>query len=290
MLWTKHGRSGYGKPAMGPAELTIVLILVITSAVSIYAFYNPALQDRLIFWPERILAAQEYYRLFSSALLHADWLHLLLNMYVFWAFGLPIASYYGPASLAFIYLGSILGGSLLSLFIHRHHDYRALGASGGVYGVLISYLFLFPGSGINHFFILPIPGWLFVILFVVGSYYGIRSQRGNIGHDAHLGGGIVGLLIATALYPSIIRHSPYLYAAVLLLSLLIFGALLLNPLHLPWKSYQPPPVRPTKTKRETPEPNDQERLDAILDKISKSGVHSLSRADQEFLRRASRKK
>ena len=273
---------------MGPAEAVVVLILVVTAGVSIAAFYQPQIQERLIFCPERILAHKEYYRLVSSALLHADWWHLLINSYVFWAFGLPIATNYGPHQLALIYLGSILGGSLLALLIHRHHDYRALGASGGTCGVIFACLFLFPGTGVAHLFLIPLPGWLFLILFLLGSYYGIRTQRDNIGHDAHLGGAIVGLLITTALYPQIVRASPKLYTAVLVISLLIFGALLYNPLHLPWKTYARPSRGPGARPEESPA--EAERLDAILEKISKSGLHSLSRAEHEFLRRASRPK
>jgi len=273
---------------MHPAELIIVLILVTTAIVSVAGFYNPLVQNRLIFSPERILATKEYYRLITPGLLHADWLHLLMNMYVLYAFGLPIARFYGADQLALIYLGSIVGGNLLALFIHRHHDYHALGASGGVCGVMFAYLFLFPGSGVNQYFIIPIPGWLFLPLFMVGSYYGIRHNRDNIGHDAHLGGAVIGLLITTALYPAIVRHSPILYALVIVLSLLIFAALVYNPLHLSWKAFTPPPRR---REPRTASPAEEEaRLDAILDKISKSGLQSLSRSEQEFLRRSSKKK
>lgn len=272
---------------MTPADAAIIFVLVITAGVSIAAFYQPQITERLIFRPDRILASKEYYRMVSSALLHADWFHLLLNCYVFWCFGLPIAHRFGPNQLGLIYLGSIIGGSLLALWVHRHHDYSALGASGGVCGVMFAYLFLFPGSGVSHYFIIPMPGWLYMVLFIVGSYYGIRTQRDNIGHDAHLGGAIVGLLITTALYPEIVRYRPLLYAVVLGLSVLVFLALIINPLHLPWKAYVNPGRR-----RTVPPPNppvDNARLDAILEKISKSGLHSLTKAEQEYLRRASRK-
>jgi hypothetical protein len=123
---------------------------------------------------------------------------------------------------------------------------------------------------------------------MLGSYYGIRTQRDNVGHDAHLGGAIVGLLTTTALFPWIVRYSLKLYLVVLLLSLLIFLALVINPLHLPWKAYLNP-VRWRSARRPKPTATDQARLDAILEKISESGVHSLSKEEQEFLRRASRK-
>jgi hypothetical protein len=64
------------------------------------------------------------------------------------------------------------------------------------------------------------------------SYYGIRAQRGNIGHDAHLGGAIIGLITATLLHPSIVPNNPVLYPAVMLLAVLLLAFLYINPIRL----------------------------------------------------------
>ena len=88
-----------------------------------------------MFKPREILAGKQYERLLTSGFIHGDWLHLAFNAYSLLAFGQNIEAIYGFKTLLLVYFSSILGGSLLSLFIHRRHDYRALGASGGVGGI-----------------------------------------------------------------------------------------------------------------------------------------------------------
>ncbi|PYI89212.1 MAG: hypothetical protein DME26_01700 [Verrucomicrobia bacterium] len=122
-----------------------------------------------------------------------------------------------------VYFASVIGGSLLSLYLHRNHEYYALGASGGVCGIVFASIFLFPGGDVFMMFIpVGIPSWLYAILFLLGEFVGVRTQRTNIGHDAHLGGAIIGLLTTTAYYPEIVTWSPRLYAAVMGLTLVMF--------------------------------------------------------------------
>ena len=77
-------------------------------------------------------------------------------------------------------------------------------------------IFLRPGGSIYLFFVpIPIPSWLFAMVFVAFSMYGARNQLGHIGHDAHLGGALIGLFTATLLHPAIVRESPLLYLAII---------------------------------------------------------------------------
>src|SRR4051812_17434188 len=112
--------------------LSVVLLIVATCAVSAWAFQRTDIEELCIFRPERILAWKEYYRLVSSAFVHAGWMHLLLNMYTLYGFAGALAYWFGGLQFLLIYFGSVIGGNLLSLFLHRHHDYAAYGASGGV--------------------------------------------------------------------------------------------------------------------------------------------------------------
>lgn len=186
--------------------LCISAIIVVTCLVSFVGFRNPAFEERLIFDPESILARKEYYRLVTPAFLHAGWSHLLLNMISLYAFGSLLEWWLGQKNFLLIYFGSVVGGHLLSLFVHRFHEYRAYGASGGVCGVLFAYVLLSPTGGISQFFVpISIPAWLYALGFMLFSYYGMRTNRDNIGHDAHLGGAIVGLLITAALEPWAVR-------------------------------------------------------------------------------------
>jgi membrane associated rhomboid family serine protease len=251
-------------------------------------FKDPSFVTRFIFSPEKILRDKQGYRLVTSAFLHAGWQHLAFNMYSFYVFGRHIELRYGVTALLAIYFASIIGGSLLSLFLHRHHVYLAYGASGGVCGVIYAYIFLFPGGGIYMLFIpFAIPTWIYAIAYILFSFYGIKNASDNIGHDAHLGGAIIGLLTATALYPAIVRESPGLYTTVMVLSLGMFVYLLKNPLLLPVDSFRP--ARPI-PRRATPPPKrkaETQDVNAILDKISKSGMQSLTEAEHRALLKAS---
>jgi membrane associated rhomboid family serine protease len=197
-----------------------VLITVLTALISWQGFSRPALVERFLFDRERIVHQREWYRTITSAFFHADWGHLLFNLISFYSFATGIERLYGGAILFVIYFASILGGSALSFWLHHGESYRALGASGGVCGVIYASIFLLPGSSIYIFFIpYPIPASVYAVLFLVISIWGIKSRMGNIGHDAHLGGALVGLLVTSLLYPRIIQAQPILYATILIISI-----------------------------------------------------------------------
>lgn len=257
-------------------------------------FASPRFMNRYIFSPLHILRDRQYYRLLSSGFLHLNWIHLLFNMLSLYSAGSPIELVFGLPSFLLIYYGSIAGGSLLSLYLHRHHDYRALGASGGVCGVIFASIFLFPG-GWMYVFGLPIPSWLYAILFIIVSFYGLRSRLGNIGHDAHLGGAIIGLLITTALYPSIVPRSPILYPAVMGISTALFIQLYRNPLYVPasnpftrsyWRNVW---MEAQARKRIRREGQDKDTLDRLLAKISRSGMDSLTASERRQLKAISKR-
>ena len=209
------------------------VILAVTGVCTLVAFQRPDLRERWIFNPQAILADKQFYRTLTSGFIHADWPHFIFNAFSFYSFASAIEGNYGAGTLLLIYAASIIGGSLLSIFIHRHHEYRALGASGGVCGVIFASIFLLPGTNVMMF-PLPfgLPPILYAVIFFVGSYVAHRRQRDNTGHDAHLGGAIIGLLTATALHPEMIFAAPKTFAAVLGLSTAILLLLIFDPLHL----------------------------------------------------------
>ena len=191
----------------------------------------------------------------------------------------------------------IIGGSLLSLILHRNHEYRALGASGGVCGIIFACIFLLPGSSVYMFpFPFAIPAHIFAILFIVGSYIGLRGRLGNIGHDAHLGGAIVSLLVTTAMYPYIIRENPILYPGVLVMAVAILLLLYINPLHLPqaatrFKMHMPEKKKQKKEESKIDEePTDEEVLNQLLEKVSKSSIHSLNYVERQKLEMITKRK
>jgi len=271
-----------------PPAFGTLLIIALTAWGSFQGFRSPAFRDRFIFRPAPILGGREYHRLVTSGFLHADWTHFLFNAFSFYSFGKYLELFFGVGTLLAIYFGSIVGGSLLSLYLHRHHDYSALGASGGVCGVIFASIFLVPGGGI-YLFPLPfaVPSWLYAVVFLLVSFYGVKRQVGNIGHDAHLGGAILGLLITTALYPAIVRQSPLLYAVVMTLAVGVFLYLWLNPWFLPVTSLRER-AREFVSQTESRVGNarrlaEDREMDRLLDKVSRSGLHSLSVLERKRL-------
>jgi membrane associated rhomboid family serine protease len=195
-----------------PATLAIIILTVLTS---MSGFSHPDVQRNYLLDAGAIRRDREWVRLITSGFLHADGFHLGFNMFSLFFFG-PVVEQIGGLAVFFaVYLGAIVGGGLLALFLHRHEEYHALGASGGVCGIIFAAIFFEPGMTVLLFYAIPMPAWLFAVLFIVGSAYGAKAQRDNIGHDAHLGGALVGLLIATAFYPVIVTVNPLLYAFIL---------------------------------------------------------------------------
>jgi membrane associated rhomboid family serine protease len=275
--------------------IATIAIIGFTVYWSYRGFTRPGFRERYIFSPIRILWDQQYYRLLSCGFLHLNWLHLLFNMLSLYSVGFAIELVFGLHMFLIIYLGSIVGGSLLSLYLHRnHHSYRALGASGGVCGIIFAFIFLFPGARMGFFFI-PLPGWLYAILFILVSFFGLRGQLGNIGHDAHLGGAIIGLLITTILRPVIVIQSPILYAVVIGLSTVLFVHLYRNPLFMPslnpfslvywrrkWAEMQA-------RRLAGQEWQDKKTLDRLLTNISRSGMESLNWREKRQLKAISKR-
>lgn len=277
--------------SMGIVNIILISIICLSS---FFAFSNSAFLEKNLFDPYRILVRKEYYRLISAAFIHANLPHLIFNCFSLYSFGEQIELRFGLHYYLVIFFASVIGGNLLSLSLHKNHEYQALGASGGVCGIIFASIFLVPGGSVYLFFIpIPIPASLYAILFLLISIYGIKSERDNIGHDAHLGGAIIGLLITTILEPQLIGKSLILYFTVLGISLLFFYYLYKTKgLSVPFSFH---PLRKSKmilqnrknyihTKKKNKQ---QEVIDKILEKISQEGIESLTSKENKILINAS---
>jgi membrane associated rhomboid family serine protease len=268
-----------------------LVLLVITAVVTYLGFVRRDVLERLIFRPEPVLLRREYYRLVSSALLHANWMHFGFNAISIWSFGGLIERYYGPLPFLLIYLASVVGGGALSLVLHRRDpSYAALGASGGACGLIFAAVFLVPGSGVSLFFIpIPIPGWLYGIVFVVGSYFAFRKKSDNIGHDAHLGGALVGLGVATLLYPQMALAQPTLFAALVVPAIAAVYLLVRFPHGISARAVigearqHQSNIRYQRYDESAERARKKRRLDELLDRISARGFQSLNEAEKREL-------
>ncbi|MGD9930584.1 MAG: rhomboid family intramembrane serine protease [Mangrovibacterium sp.] len=181
--------------------MTIILI-AITSLVSIAAFNRPDLIDKLQFNASQIYHRKEYHRLITHGFVHANWEHLIVNMIVLLSFGRAIEMYfeYGFGRMAnayflILYFGGMIASNGYALFKHRNnYYYNAVGASGAVSAVLFAAIFFEPWDKIYFFGVIPIPGIVFAVLYLVYSYYMSRKQNDNIAHDAHFLGALFGFV------------------------------------------------------------------------------------------------
>lgn len=160
----------------------------------------------------------EQIRMFSSGFLHVDFSHLLFNMLTLYFFANVVIYNVGVTKFVLIYLLSLLVGNLLSFWMHKEEfHYSAVGASGAVMGILYAAILFEPNMGLYIFFIpIAIPAWLFGIMYLAYSIYGMKKRLGNIGHDAHIGGAIAGYVLTLGFQPSIFQTDLWL---VILLAL-----------------------------------------------------------------------
>ncbi len=185
-----------------PISLSLIL-LVATIAISLLAFSAPGLIRRYAECPWEVVHQGRWYQLVTSGFLHADLGHLFMNMVTLYFFGPPMEAVLGFRGFLLLYFGSMLTGSLLTLaFRWRDRAYRAIGASGAISGVLFGFILFRPLAPIYVFFIpIGIPAVLFGVLYLLASIAGMRTRWGRIGHEAHLGGALGGMIITAQLYP-----------------------------------------------------------------------------------------
>ncbi len=193
----------------------VLALIILTSVVSYYGLNNLLFFERYKFSIGAILNRKEYDRLITSAFLHADIGHLFFNMYTLYIFAPIVIEQFSLLIFLIVYFLAVLGGNLLTLFFHKNdYRYSAIGASGGVVGIVFSAIAIYPSIELLIFFILPLKGWLFGILYLFYSIYGMRTQLGNIGHTAHFGGAVIGLL-ATIFLNVDIFYQNQLYIVIL---------------------------------------------------------------------------
>lgn len=187
-------------------------ILAITVFVSYLAFQNPTLKQRFMFNPFVIKNRNEWYRFATHGFIHADWMHLLFNAFVLYSFGVVVESDFvrmfgetkGLINFCLLYLGGLLVSCFYSYAQNQNNPhYNSLGASGAVSGVLYAHIAMHPMATLYIMGILPLPGILLGVLYLVYSNYMAKKQIDNIGHDAHFWGAVFGFVVTFVFEPSL---------------------------------------------------------------------------------------
>lgn len=263
------------------------IIIVINFLVSYRGFKDHFFFERYTFDVDKIIINKQYYRLITSGFLHVSWTHLIFNMFSLYFFSGGVEFVTGDMQFLIIYFASLVGGNLLSLSIHKNQgDYTAVGASGAVCGIIFASIALNPYMRINMFFLFPLAGWIYGLIFVLGSIYGIRSRRDNIGHDAHLGGALIGMVTALIMQPQYIVENYFAILVILVPCIFFIYMIITRPdfLLVDNMFFNKHNRNYTIDHRYNMERIDkQKEVDRILDKINRSGMKSLTQKERQAL-------
>lgn len=182
------------------------ILIAFTAIISITAFRNQEWFSKLQFNAYQVYHRKEVHRLLTHGFLHANWTHLIVNMLVLYFFG-PIVEklmrYYlsdamqGWSMLVymFFYFAAIIVATLVSLYKNKDNVwYNSVGASGAVSAVIFFYIFFNPWEKIYFYGILPVPGIIMGVLYLIYGHYMSRKGTDNVNHDAHIVGALFGFI------------------------------------------------------------------------------------------------
>ncbi len=176
-----------------------VQFLVIANVVMyLWQLASGRLLDPLMLWPLQPLAGHSYFHIWqvvTYSFLHSTAFktHLLFNMLGLWMFGSEIERYVGPQRLLACYFASVITAALSQLYVPPlmgAPPAPTLGASGGVFGLLLAYALLFPHRKVIPLIPpIPMPAWLFATIYTgVELFMGVTGTLSGVAHFAHLGG------------------------------------------------------------------------------------------------------
>lgn len=192
-----------------------IIIIIATVLVSFSAFSRRELLYRFEFNPYLVAHSKQYYRIVTHALIHADWMHLLVNMFVLFNFGRVVERLFlglfgikGAFFFVLLYIGGVLFAALPGYKKHQNNPgYNAVGASGAVSAVLFSSIIMMPMSKISIFPIpIGIPAFIFGIIYLAYEYYSAKNSNDHIAHDAHYWGALFGVGFTIILEPKLLLN------------------------------------------------------------------------------------
>lgn len=184
--------------------ISVTLFLVgITCLVSIMLMDNQVGKAKWLLHPYTMQRSGQWYRFLTSGFVHADMMHLFINMFVLWSFGTAIEKYYypqvfGQSSVIYylaLYLGGIVVASIPSFYRHQNDpSYAALGASGGVSAVVFAAIIFAPWQNLYLYGVIALPQIIAGVAYLGYSLYADKNSNDNIGHMAHFTGAVWGFM------------------------------------------------------------------------------------------------
>ncbi|HJW29203.1 MAG TPA: rhomboid family intramembrane serine protease [Saprospiraceae bacterium] len=179
-----------------------VLIIAFTALISYQGFTRYDRIDRLKHFPYRETHNKEWFRMLTSGFVHADWVHLLINMFVLYSFGAYIEEYLmhvfgnpsGHLIFLFLYLANIVLANIPTMYMQKDNPgFSSIGASGAVSGMVFIFILLNPWSILNLFFVIPVPAVVAGVIYLGYSSWAARKGQGRLDHTAHFAGALAGM-------------------------------------------------------------------------------------------------
>ncbi len=270
-------------------RIALLILIVLNALAFLFLHGDNRMAPFLLTVPH--FKGGEFYRLFSSLFMHAEFFHLFFNMWGLFIFGGLAAPRLGLNRFLIVYFASGIFGNLLWLGANWESPYPMvlLGASGSVMGVIMASAMMFPNVDMFLLFI-PFPiklrtmAMVFVGLNLI--YVLLGSIQSNVAYMAHLGGFLGGYLLMRIFYRPFIQWDPF--AA-------LFSRRKKSPAGGGYSYRRTPPpgwtVSSESEKRPTPVdfgngPVTQKELDYLLDKVSQGGINALTEQELARLRQA----
>ncbi len=225
----------------------------------------PGLVEAMVFIPSRVLLRP--WTLVTYMFLHGGLMHLLFNMLALFFFGPRVEARLGTRQFGWLYFLSGISGALLSMVLSSGSP--IIGASAGVFGVMLAFAYFWPHEPILIWGVLPIPARILVIITtVLALYSGFAGAQQGVAHFAHLGG-----YAGAFVYLKWIERK-----------------------RKAWKKKVAAPTKETAAMTKRPDIDLQSihevnraEVNRLLDKIGSSGMESLSQEEKLFLSNFARK-
>jgi membrane associated rhomboid family serine protease len=183
-------------PILTPATRAIILSNVLVFLIELVAMQPLLLHFAL--WPLGPDGLFRPWQLLTYGFLHEGVPHIFFNMFALYVFGPALEQYWGPRRYLAYYFVCVVAAGATQLAVERLTGGAGatIGASGGIFGVLLAFGILFPRVRLLLFFAIPMPAWLFVTGYaVLELFFGVTGTEAGVAHFAHLGGMLGGALM-----------------------------------------------------------------------------------------------
>ncbi|HVP88854.1 MAG TPA: rhomboid family intramembrane serine protease [Casimicrobiaceae bacterium] len=187
---------------MPPVTLTLIAVNV---GVFLLQQAAPGLEVLFALWPlgssqvSGVEVGFEPWQLVTYAFLHGNLVHIAFNMFALWMFGGPIEQVFGTRRYLIYYFVCVVSAAVAQLAVSALTGavYPSIGASGGVFGLLLAYAIYFPRNRIMLLFPpIPMPARVFVVVYaLLELFFGVTGTQEGVAHFAHLGGLVGGFLL-----------------------------------------------------------------------------------------------